>query len=62
MTAQAPIGSGFSAKSTAEDVMRGVDLKGKVAVVTGGYSGIGVETTAALARAGARVIVPARSR
>lgn len=61
MTEQRPLGSGFSAKSTAEDVMRGVDLTGKTAIVTGGYSGIGLETTAALARAGARVLVPARN-
>lgn len=38
-----------------------MDLKGKIAIVTGGYSGIGLETTRALAEAGASVIVPARS-
>ena len=54
------IGSGFSAKSTAADVVRGVDLSGKNAIVTGGYSGIGVETVRALAAAGAHVVVPAR--
>ncbi|WP_328720125.1 SDR family NAD(P)-dependent oxidoreductase [Streptomyces sp. NBC_00247] len=57
---QQPLGSPFSAASTAEDVMAGVDLSGKTAVVTGGYSGLGLETTRALAAAGARVIVPAR--
>ncbi len=62
MTAQAPIGSGFSAKSSADEVMRGVSLAGKIAIVTGGYSGIGVDTVAALAKAGARVIVPARNK
>jgi len=41
--------------------MAGIDLRGKVAVVTGGYSGLGLETTRALAEAGAAVIVPARS-
>ena len=39
----------------------GRDLTGKVAIVTGGYSGLGLETTKALAGAGAIVIVPARS-
>ncbi|GGM55659.1 SDR family NAD(P)-dependent oxidoreductase [Dactylosporangium sucinum] len=45
---------------TADDVLAGIDLSGKTAVVTGGSSGIGLATTRALARAGARVIVPAR--
>ncbi|BCI82188.1 oxidoreductase [Mycolicibacterium sp. TY66] len=40
--------------------MAGVDLAGAVAVVTGGYSGLGLETTTHLVRAGAHVIVPAR--
>ncbi|MEV0011220.1 SDR family NAD(P)-dependent oxidoreductase [Streptomyces sp. NPDC051840] len=59
-SAQHPIGSPFSASSTAEEVMAGIDLSGRTAVVTGGYSGLGLETTRALAAAGARVIVPAR--
>lgn len=59
-TPQHPLGSGFGARSTAHDVLRGIDLTGSLAVVTGGYSGLGLETTRALARAGARVIVPAR--
>jgi len=50
----------FGADSTAGEVLAGVDLDGVTAVVTGGYSGIGLETTRALARAGARVVVPAR--
>jgi NAD(P)-dependent dehydrogenase (short-subunit alcohol dehydrogenase family) len=57
---QKPIGSGFHAKSTAKEVIQGIDLKGKNAIVTGGYSGIGLETVRALASAGARVTVPAR--
>jgi NAD(P)-dependent dehydrogenase (short-subunit alcohol dehydrogenase family) len=57
---QAPIGSGFGAASTASDVLEGIDLKGKVAIVTGGYSGLGLETARTLAAAGAKVIVPAR--
>ena len=57
---QKPIGSGFNAASTASDVIKGIDLTGKIAIVTGGNSGIGLETTKILAAAGATVIVPAR--
>ena len=57
---QHPIGSGFNATSTTNDVIKGIDLRGKVAIVTGGNTGIGLETTKALAAAGATVIVPAR--
>ena len=57
---QVPVGSGFHAKSTAAEVVSGIDLSGKHAVVTGGYSGIGLETVRALAGAGATVTVPAR--
>jgi NAD(P)-dependent dehydrogenase (short-subunit alcohol dehydrogenase family) len=61
MTApQHKIGSGFGFASTADEVLAGVDLTGKLAIVTGGYSGIGIETTRALAKAGAQVVVPAR--
>ncbi len=62
MSEQKPIGSRFNAASTAEEVAAGIDLSGKTAIVTGGYSGLGVETTRALAGAGATVIVPARDR
>jgi NAD(P)-dependent dehydrogenase (short-subunit alcohol dehydrogenase family) len=61
-TLQKPIGSGFSASSTADDVIKGIDLSGKIAIVTGGHSGIGLETVRTLRSAGARVIVPARDR
>jgi len=44
MTQQHPIGSPFSAASTAADVIRGIDLSGKNAIVTGGHSGLGIET------------------
>ncbi len=47
-------------RSTAAQVLAGIDLTGKLAVVTGGYSGLGIETTKALVNAGARVVVPAR--
>ena len=59
-TAQHKIGSGFGHDSTADDVLAGIDLTGKLAVVTGGYSGLGLETTKALSLAGAHVVVPAR--
>ena len=61
-TPQRGIGSGFGAKSTADDVLNGLDLRGRLAVVTGGYSGLGLEATRALTRAGAHVVVPARRR
>ena len=57
---QQPIGSGFGGKTTASEVLAGIDLTGRNAIVTGGYSGIGLETVRALAAAGARVTVPAR--
>lgn len=57
---QHKIGSGFGFHSTADDVLAGVDLSGKLAIVTGGYSGLGLATTRALAKAGAHVVVPAR--
>ncbi|MGA4843059.1 oxidoreductase [Streptomyces sp. G45] len=57
---QRKIGSGYDARSTADDVLDGIDLTGRTALVTGGYSGLGLAATRALARAGARVIVPAR--
>lgn len=59
-TPQQPVGSGFGYRSTAAEVIDGVDLSGRVAVVTGGYSGLGLETVRALAGAGAQVVVPAR--
>lgn len=57
---QHPIGSGFHAQSTTADVIKGVDLNGKIAIITGGNTGIGLKTTKALASAGATVVVPAR--
>ncbi len=50
----------FNYRSTAAEVVKGIDLAGKTAVVTGGYSGIGTETVRALVSAGAHVIVGAR--
>lgn len=57
---QQPLGSGFSKTSTATEIIKGINLKGKIAIVTGGNTGIGLETTKVLAAAGATVIVPAR--
>jgi NAD(P)-dependent dehydrogenase (short-subunit alcohol dehydrogenase family) len=61
VTPQVSIGSGFDSHSTAKDVLAGCDLHGVVAIVTGGYSGVGLEITRALAEAGATVVVPART-
>jgi NAD(P)-dependent dehydrogenase (short-subunit alcohol dehydrogenase family) len=52
----------FGFASTAAEVLDGVDLTGRRAVVTGGASGIGVETARALAGAGAEVTLAVRSR
>jgi len=59
-TPQHPIGSGFGARSTAMEVIAGIDLSGQQAIVTGGYSGLGIEVVKALDSAGAAVLVPAR--
>jgi NAD(P)-dependent dehydrogenase (short-subunit alcohol dehydrogenase family) len=50
----------FGAQSTAAEVVAGVDLTGRRAIVTGGASGIGVETARALAGAGAEVTLAVR--
>jgi NAD(P)-dependent dehydrogenase (short-subunit alcohol dehydrogenase family) len=60
-TRQEAIPSGFNAKTTATEALKGVDLSGKRALVTGGHAGLGLETTRALAQAGATVVVPARN-
>ncbi|SNT64106.1 NAD(P)-dependent dehydrogenase, short-chain alcohol dehydrogenase family [Asanoa hainanensis] len=50
----------FTAASTAADVVDGVDLTGRRAIVTGGASGLGIETARALATAGAEVTLAVR--
>jgi len=57
---QFPIDSGYDAQTTARQALDGADLSGKIAIVTGGASGLGLETTRALVSAGATVIVSAR--
>src|SRR4051794_10890249 len=58
---QHPLGSGFGARTTASDVLADLELNGRYAIVTGGHSGLGLETTKALAAAGVDVLVAARN-
>jgi NAD(P)-dependent dehydrogenase (short-subunit alcohol dehydrogenase family) len=51
----------FGFASTADEVLAGVDLSGTRAVVTGATSGVGVETSLALARAGTAVVLGVRN-
>lgn len=51
----------FGARSTADQVLAGIDLTGKHFLVTGGASGIGLQTASALAANGGHVIVIART-
>ena len=50
----------FGFSTTADDVLEGIDLAGKTMIVTGGASGIGLETTRSLASAGASVTIATR--
>src|SRR3984957_7042711 len=61
MTVSTPITTPFGAESTAAEVVDGIDLTGRRAIVTGGASGIGVETARALAGAGAEVTLAVRN-
>ncbi|MFJ4192570.1 SDR family NAD(P)-dependent oxidoreductase [Pseudomonas sp. NPDC089534] len=58
---QTPLNTGFGRHSTATEVLAGIDLSGKRIIVTGGHSGLGLETTRALTGAGAQVLVLARN-
>src|SRR3954471_13643092 len=60
MTKTSRITTPFDGRSTAAEVVSGVDLTGRRAVVTGAASGIGVETARALAGAGAQVTLAVR--
>ena len=62
MTDQQPLDLPFGPKPEPAEIMAGIDLSGKRAVVTGGYSGIGIEAVKALTAAGAEVIIPARRK
>src|SRR5882762_692028 len=61
MTPQILLGSGFGPRTTASDVLGDRRLDGLRVVITGGSAGVGLETTRALASAGAHVRVGARS-
>lgn len=59
---QQPLETGFGYRTTAAEVLAWCDLAGRTAIVTGGYSGLGLETVRALTAAGVSVVVPARRR
>jgi NAD(P)-dependent dehydrogenase (short-subunit alcohol dehydrogenase family) len=61
MTGHKLIATPFTAESTADEVIDGIDLTGRRAIVTGGASGIGIETARALAGAGAEVTLAVRN-
>src|SRR5688572_12557998 len=52
--------SGFGAETTTDQVLEGIDLRGKLVLVTGGSSGLGQESARALAAKGAHVVLTAR--
>jgi NAD(P)-dependent dehydrogenase (short-subunit alcohol dehydrogenase family) len=56
-----PITTSFTAESTATEVLDGIDLTGRRIIVTGGGSGIGIETARAFAGAGAEVTLAVRN-
>ena len=60
MTLSTRLTTSFTAESTAAEVLAGIDLTGRRAIVTGGASGIGIETARALAGAGAEVTLAVR--
>ena len=52
--------SNFGATTTADEVLEGIDLSGKLVVITGGASGLGQETARAMAAKGAHIVIPVR--
>ena len=61
MSSTVPITTPFTATSTAEEVLAGIELTGVRAIVTGASSGLGVETARALVTAGAEVTLAVRN-
>ena len=57
---QKPLNSGFGQKTEPGEILENIDLSKKTVIITGGYSGIGLETTKAMRSKGARVIIPAK--
>ena len=57
ITEQKPLISGFGPRTTAEEALAGHDLRGKIAIVTGGHAGLGLETTRVLSNGGAAVVI-----
>ena len=57
---QNPLESGFGQKTEPNEILENISLSNKTIIITGGYSGIGLETTKALKSSGARVIVPSK--
>ncbi len=61
MTSPTPPARRFNSRSTAGDVLKGVDLSGRTIAITGTTNGIGVETARALALANAHVVMLCRN-
>ena len=61
MSMQEPIASPFDRDTPAEEVISGIDLTGKLAVITGGSTGLGKETARVLGKAGADIFIGARN-
>ena len=59
---QRPTNSGFVQKTEPSEILNNINLDNKNIVITGCYSGIGLETTKALRSAGARIIIPAKRK
>lgn len=57
---QKPLMSGFGAKTEPSEILENINLADKTVIITGGYSGIGLETTKAIKANGARVLIPAK--
>lgn len=57
---QVPLPSRYGHGSRAMEIVKGLDLRGRTVVITGGHSGTGLEAVKALAKAGAQVIALAR--